>query len=215
MISNLLFGWFLIHQKYVSTDKTTWSIYSPKLMLSIIPLTIGTMLWMNYAVELLELDNNLEYLFSRMSNNIFGIISIAIIAPVLEEMFFRGAIEGHLLKIWKNPIYAIVVSAAIFGIIHGNPVQIPFAMGHGLLLGWLFYKTGSLLPGIFLHFINNTTSTVLSLILPESANSMEMVFGRTNSIILSIIGLIFTILFIIIINRMTRRTQLMSENAQN
>ena len=214
LLSNIFFCWYLIHGQYVPTDKKTWSAYSLPVMLMIIPLTLSSMLWMNYAVESLPLDDRLETLFNHMNSNILGIVSISIVAPIMEEMLFRGAIEGSLLKAWKHPSYAIIVSALIFGLIHGNPIQIPFAFVHGLILGWLFYKTGSLLPGILLHFINNSISTALGIILPQSSQSMEMIFGKANSIILSISGLIITVISIYIINRLTQKSRIETEEIQ-
>mgnify|MGYP000048990409 FL=1 len=46
-----------------------------------------------------------------MKNNVFGILSVCIIAPIFEEIFFRGAIEGYLLRKWENTRWAILVSA--------------------------------------------------------------------------------------------------------
>lgn len=75
--------------------------------------------------EALDLTDTNQELFISMSHNIFGVLSIAIVVPILEEVLFRGAIEGHLLRKGWSPKWAILVSALIFGIIHGNPAQIP------------------------------------------------------------------------------------------
>ena len=48
-------------------------------------------------------------------------------APLVEELLFRGAIEGHFLQTGKRPGMAILLSALIFGLIHVNPAQVPFA----------------------------------------------------------------------------------------
>lgn len=45
--------------------------------------------------------------------NPLGIISVVIMAPIIEELLFRGAIQGHLLRKWKHPAGAIVVSSLI------------------------------------------------------------------------------------------------------
>ncbi|WP_320054483.1 CPBP family intramembrane glutamic endopeptidase [uncultured Acetobacteroides sp.] len=82
------------------------------------------------------------------------IIAMVIVAPIAEEIIFRGMITKLLLEEYR-PIKAILISALIFGIIHFNPAQIPVAFVLGLLFGWLYYKTGSIIPGIILHFTNN------------------------------------------------------------
>lgn len=82
------------------------------------------------------------------------IISAVVVAPVVEEIIFRGMITKILLAKY-DPKKAILISALIFGIIHMNPAQIPCTIMLGLLFGWLFYKTRSIIPGVILHFTNN------------------------------------------------------------
>ena len=202
LVSSAIYGWHIFHFRYVQFNRPTFSPVSTPLMLSIIPLTFGMIFWMNYVVEALSLPNVFEDLFVQMMNSPLGILSIAIVAPIFEEILFRGAIQGHLLRSGVRPQYAILLSALVFGIIHGNPAQIPFAFVLGLLLGWLYYITGSLLPGILLHFINNTTSVILMLTVPESASSMNQMFGPTNAAALALFGLILTVCFIYIIQRL-------------
>lgn len=84
------------------------------------------------------------------------IISTVVLAPFLEELFFRGVILKGLLNNKKiNPWVAILISAALFGIVHFNPWQLVGAFFLGFLLGWVYYKTGTLFNTIFLHFVNN------------------------------------------------------------
>ena len=58
-----------------------------------------------------------------------------------------------------RPWTAIIVSSLIFGVVHMNPAQIPFAFLLGMMFGWLYYRTGSLLPGIIGHVLNNSVAT--------------------------------------------------------
>ena len=129
---------------------------SKKIILLCIPLLLSAQFIAGILNEALDLTDTNQELFISMSHNIFGVLSIAIVVPILEEFLFRGAIEGHLLRKGWSPKWAILVSALIFGIIHGNPAQIPFAFLIGLLFGWLYYRTGSLVPGIVGHIINNS-----------------------------------------------------------
>ena len=87
------------------------------------------------------------------------IIAAVIVAPIGEEIIYRGMITKLLLEEYR-PTKAILISALIFGVIHLNPAQIPGAFLLGLLFGWLYYKTRSVIPGIILHFINNAASVV-------------------------------------------------------
>lgn len=193
LLSNILMGAHLLFYKYLDWDRcTTWSLVSGKVLAAVIPLTVGMMFWVNYLMELFDLPDLTADMFLQMKDSMFGVISIALVAPVVEEMLFRGAIEGHLLRRWKNPKWAIVVSALIFGVIHLNPAQIPYAFVLGLLLGWLYYRTGSIVPGIVLHLLNNGIAVVLMLALPDPMAGLADLFGETGAALLSVIGLVIT-----------------------
>jgi membrane protease YdiL (CAAX protease family) len=86
-------------------------------------------------------------------------------APVLEEIMFRGIILEGYLKNYK-PWTAILVSAFIFGLIHGNLAQGVNAFALGILFGWIYWKTSSILLVILLHFVNNVLAFVSSLYTP-------------------------------------------------
>lgn len=89
----------------------------------------------------------------------FPIISIlggAILPALVEEFALRGVVLGSLRK--YGDTFAIIVSAAIFGIMHGNLEQMPFAFIIGLYLGFITVKTGSVWSAVLLHFINNACS---------------------------------------------------------
>lgn len=84
----------------------------------------------------------------------------AIIPAVCEEWFFRGFLLRALLKD-RSAWLAVVISALIFGLFHvlGNSVVamdrfLPTTLV-GLILGWLCYRTGSIVPGIILHMLHN------------------------------------------------------------
>lgn len=181
--SSLLMLWHVIHFGYVKVDRRLFSPVSAVALLLCVFLGFSSMAVLDWLNEALNLPNIMEDTFEGMKDNVFGIFSICLLAPVVEEVVFRGAIEGHLLRIWKNPRYAIIVSALIFGVIHGNPAQIPFAFLIGLLLGWLYYRTGSLLPGIFIHFLNNTTSVIMmNLYSPETTMSDILSPGAADTL---------------------------------
>jgi Predicted metal-dependent membrane protease len=98
--------------------------------------------------------------FNWMNINVTSptfIIPAVIIAPIGEEIIFRGMVTKLLLEEYR-PTKAILISALIFGVIHFNPAQIPGAFIIGILFGWLYYKTGSIIPGIILHFVNNAAA---------------------------------------------------------
>ena len=102
--------------------------------------------------------------YSQVSETAFGgqsmglmILVVGIIGPVCEELMFRGIIF-HRLKDWIRPEIAIVVSAVLFGIYHGNVVQFFYATCMGIMLAIVYDKTGTLWTSIVAHVAANLWS---------------------------------------------------------
>ena len=86
---------------------------------------------------------------------------VAIFAPIFEEWMCRGMVLRGLLTKMK-PVWAIVISALFFAVIHMNPWQALNAFLIGLVMGYVYYKTGSLLLTMLIHFVNNGASVIFS-----------------------------------------------------
>jgi hypothetical protein len=87
---------------------------------------------------------------------IFAVMAIIVLAPIAEEIFFRGFFFAGLRTRWSLWPSALL-SGAIFGLVHaptGPTAAIPLA-GLGVGLAWLYNKTGSLYPCMLAHFLNN------------------------------------------------------------
>ena len=85
----------------------------------------------------------------------------AIFAPIFEEWLCRGMILRGLLTKMK-PTWAIVISALFFAVIHMNPWQALNAFIIGVIMGYVYYKTGSLILTMIIHFVNNGSAVVMS-----------------------------------------------------
>ena len=79
-----------------------------------------------------------------------------LVAPVMEEILFRGFILGALKK-EMHPWIAISVSAVLFAVAHGTPIGIMYTLLLGLLMGWLTVTFKSIVPSILLHIAYNCT----------------------------------------------------------
>ena len=167
ILSGIAMIWHLIHFKYVKFNLKSFGEVSGKTIGLSIPLIVAGMLFINLCSEFLGLPDLMQDTFHGMSRNVFGIISIAIMAPLVEELLFRGAIQGYMSRKGMKPLHAILIASAIFGIVHMNPIQIPFAFAIGLIFGWLYYRTGSVVPGIIGHFINNSIACLQMATLTE------------------------------------------------
>jgi len=133
-----------------------------------------------------------DFMLKLLQPNIFSFLSVAVAAPILEELLFRGIIlEGFLRN--YSPQKAIIWSAVIFGSAHLNPWQAFGAIAIGLLIGWLYWKTDSLLPGIFLHAANNFLAFSLMFTIDSTIDSFYMLINNWV-----IYGIIFVIALVIL-----------------
>ena len=109
-----------------------------------------------------ELPNFAEQEFDTILGTPWGYLVIGLLAPLGEEIVMRGAILKELLKSEKLGVWtAITISALMFALIHMNPAQMPHAFLIGLLLGWMYWRTGSILPGVAYHWANNSIAFVM------------------------------------------------------
>lgn len=89
------------------------------------------------------------------------IISVAIIAPLYEEIIFRGILLKGMAK-KMNPTLALVVSALFFAVVHLNIPQGINAFFLGIIIGAIYLKTRSIYLSIFAHFVNNVLAITVS-----------------------------------------------------
>ncbi len=175
--------WTLWARDYLATRP--WGVVFWVIILSF-GLIIPTM-WLQEELHL-EMPKEMEELFNSMCSTPYGYFTLAILAPWAEEVVFRGAILRKLLEIFSRQMHwvAIVISAIIFGAVHMNMAQGVNAFVLGLLLGWMYYRTGSIFPGIVLHWANNTIAYILVRLRPDlsDASLTDICGGDENKVLL-------------------------------
>ena len=97
-----------------------------------------------------------------------GMFMVVVMAPVFEEMLFRGIIQGGASREY-GPMKAILVASAIFGLVHLVPQQVVNAFFCGIIMGYVYYRTGSLIPVIIIHLLNNAIAYIMTRMSPGSA----------------------------------------------
>ena len=173
-----------------------WSVVSPhylrtrpfSVLLWAAIAALGTIIPSEVFLELVPLPDVNSQLMGEIMSNRWGYLSICIFAPLVEELVFRGAILRALLQGMGRHWVAIVMSALLFALIHMNPAQMPHAFLVGMLLGWIYWRTGSILPTILFHWVNNSTAYVVYNLLPQSQD-MKLIdlFGSERAVILSVV----------------------------
>lgn len=90
---------------------------------------------------------------------IVNLIFLGILAPIIEELVFRKIICDRLLPLGEG--YAVILSAAIFGLVHGNFFQFFYAFLTGMLFSFIYIRTGRVRYTVSIHMIINILGGVL------------------------------------------------------
>lgn len=104
-----------------------------------------------------------------MSSPLFSFIAAVIIAPILEELVFRGFIINRTRAYGEKT--AVFFSALLFGLYHGNIQQFFYAFGLGILFGFIYVRTGKTRYTVFLHMVINFFGSIVGMFVLERANS--------------------------------------------
>ncbi|MBI5683770.1 MAG: CPBP family intramembrane metalloprotease [Verrucomicrobia bacterium] len=136
----------------------------PALALPLILSVLGAVIVLseadNWMRTVLPMPQWLAKVFADLimaKNSFWGaLFALAIVAPVTEELFFRGLVMHGFLSRYsvRN---SVLISSVLFGLIHLNPWQLISGVALGLLLGWWFVRTRSLLPCLAGHALANST----------------------------------------------------------
>lgn len=178
-------------------------------------LTIGGgVIWItdltNWMLLYFPAEEDEYYALTRMfSGGIVSIITVCVIAPLIEEMLFRGIILRSFLVNY-SVASSILLSSLLFALFHLTITQIPVAFIVGCLFGWLYVKTRSLWPSILGHFLYNSFAIFLWSIyyVPEGQDvSFTPAFNSPGVIITALVSSAIGIIMLIIIlsNKVAQR----------
>lgn len=145
-----------------------------------------------------KLPDIMQEMSLAMSHNLWGLLTLVIVGPVTEEILFREAIEGGMLRKGVSPWTAITVSALAFSIAHLNLAQGLYAFPFGIIFGIIYYRSRSIVFTALLHILNNGIVAAQTLILGEEATEItyEEWLGSTTKVyaIMLLTGLLCVIL---------------------
>ena len=114
-----------------------------------------------YFADLIPLMETLAQLVTPRTPGALlqNLFSIGIMGPICEELFFRGAFQGTLEK--RGPVRAIFISALMFALMHCNPFNFLDCILFGIALGFVVWRTGSIVPAVLWHMINNSLAMLV------------------------------------------------------
>jgi len=96
---------------------------------------------------------------------ILSLLLLSVLAPIVEELVFRGLLYGWIAGRWGGTP-ALIVSSLAFAAAHWEPAHIILVLPLGFLFGWLRRRTDSLLPSLFSHIVNNGFALLAAVYLP-------------------------------------------------
>lgn len=122
------------------------------------------------------------------------ILGYAVLPALFEEFAYRGVIMQSLRR--YGDWFAILMSSFLFGLMHGNLVQVPFAFMVGVLLGYCTVASGTMWVGIAIHFGNNLISTLQSVFADRYGEQTGFAFASSVMSALMFFGVLCAFLYI-------------------
>lgn len=146
-------------------------------------------------------------------NDIFSLFAefllLCVFTAIVEEFVFRGVIYTALRKFGKT--FAIVSSALVFALMHASISQLAYCTVFGIVLAYVYEKTGNLKTSILLHFLNNTIIFITSTLIPALTES-GVLADKTSSLINFIFGVTACIGVMFFIKNQKNNISLLSFN---
>ena len=130
--------------------------------------TIGTLV-LSVAVSQLGIEpQGVKHVVKGLPGNVLvGLALLAVLAPLVEELVFRGLLYGWIAGRWGTTP-AWLVSSLAFAAAHYEPAHVVLVLPLGLLFGWLRRRTDSLLPSLCAHIFNNGFALLAAVYLPDA-----------------------------------------------
>ena len=119
------------------------------------------------------------------TDSVLGVISVAVVAPVAEELIFRGLVTNRLSRVMPGWL-AVLLSAAVFGACHGELVWFCYAFVLGALFGLIDLRAGSVLPSILGHAVFNTIGQIMTFV-PETEEGTEILIAMGVLLLIAIV----------------------------
>ncbi len=124
-------------------------------------------------------------------HNPLGLLTVAVLGPVAEELLFRGGVQTDLSLRFSHQgwFVPIAFSALLFALIHMNPAQMPVAFILGVVLGFAYWWTGSLVAPILIHVFNNSFACLMGYLTPDDNSIVSLLGGSTGAGLAAVISL--------------------------
>ena len=172
----------------------------------IIPETTTIGKWMKASEE--STAKQIEFMLKRntVQDLLLNLVLVAVFAGVGEELLFRGVLQRLFIKLFKNPWAGILVTAFIFSAIHLQFYGFIPRFILGVLLGLLYWYSGSLWPAIIAHFAYDAFAVVMIWFNPALAEQDSVAVSLGNKTLLAAISLALVIIIVILMKKRSTNT---------
>lgn len=137
---------------------------------------------------------------------LMAIVIMAFFPALFEEVFFRGAMQGMLVRWWKNPLWAILITSIVFSLIHSSVYLFLSRVALGFALGLMYHISKNIWVNVLAHFFNNTIA-VAQLFYMSTANQ-KIDPGKLDPKVPGWVALIALVALIFLINMMRKASAL-------
>ncbi|MEO8357511.1 MAG: type II CAAX endopeptidase family protein [Chloroflexota bacterium] len=166
----IIFAWRRIHWKSLGFGKFEWSVLGigcGLLFASYVVILLHNLLLMAFGIE--TQGDEIAKLFASLESPAWFFFVGAILAPLVEEIFFRGFLfQGFRQKYgWVS---AMLLSSGIFAVAHLDPVSLIPTFILGSLLAYLYHRSNSVWPGVILHVLVNSFGLCSAYVLTQYPN---------------------------------------------
>lgn len=196
-----------------------WSLLGILTMFTVIPFVAAVSEWNDGITfpesmkviettfrNLKELNDSTSEKMMNESNLFVAILIFGLLAAVSEEILFRGVIQQAFVKLFKNAHVGIIVTAFVFSAFHADFYGFFPRFILGLMLGYMFWMSGSIWASIIMHFTNNTTIVMLYFLNKKEIINIDVEsFGSTDSVFVIILSLVVTVAIFMVCNRFKNR----------
>ena len=193
-----------------------WSLLGILAMFTVIPFVAAVSEWNDGITfpesmkgiettlrNLKELNDSTSEKMMNESNLFVAILIFGFLAAVSEEILFRGVIQQAFVKLFKNAHIGIIVTALVFSAFHGDFYGFFPRFILGLMLGYMFWMSGSIWASIIMHFTNTTTSVMLYFLNKKDIINIDVEnFGSTDSVFVIVLSLVVTVAIFVICKRL-------------
>lgn len=129
------------------------------------------------ALHMEQLYNDQVLAMAHISGSgefILVLIIMAFFPALFEELFFRGILQNVLVKWWKQPLLAIIITSLLFSLIHASIYLFLTRALLGFVLGWMYFKTRNLWVNIVAHFINNALAATQMFVMSQKGEKIDV-----------------------------------------